>query len=108
MRFADPNTPLDALVRQPWTVEITRDEENGFVARVRELPDAVVAADTAAELEKEFWPAIRASIAARLEFGLQVPLVAGFDPSVPHLPPLLRMTYDESVRIQTLRSAVTS
>jgi predicted RNase H-like HicB family nuclease len=94
MQFAEPNTPLDLLVQQPWSVDVTHDDDNGFVARVRELPDAIATAPTADELDREFWVAVRASIAARLEFGLSVPIVDGFNLRAAHIAPLAKMSYE--------------
>lgn len=70
--------PIELLIQQPWTVSVSRDEENGYVARVQELPDAIATADDPKDLERELWAAIRASIAARREFNEPIPMVEGY------------------------------
>lgn len=49
------------------------DAENGFVATVAEMPDAIAVADRASDLDREFWAAIKASVLARHELGVEVP-----------------------------------
>lgn len=60
-------------LRLPWRVRVSRDEDNGFVATVDEMPDAIGTGATAKELEHDFWQSMRASIAARLELGEPIP-----------------------------------
>lgn len=60
-------------LRLPWRVRVSRDEDNGFVATVDEMPDAIGTGATAKELEHDFWQAMRASIAARLALGEPIP-----------------------------------
>ncbi len=77
---------LALMLNQPWTVSVTQDPENGWVAVCAEMPDAIATADSPKELAAEFWQAVRASVSARLSAGLPVPSPAGGAPIVVHMP----------------------
>jgi predicted RNase H-like HicB family nuclease len=67
-----------ALMRLPWSVRVERDEDNGLVARVAEIEDAIATGEDEKALALDLWEAIQASLTARLEHGDQVPLPKGY------------------------------
>ncbi len=95
----DLTRQLAQLLNQSWSIQVSQDEENGWVARCVEMPDAIAAADQPTELEAELWGAIRASIEARLRSNLPIPVpkrrmstvIHEFTP-LPMLPPDARGT----------------
>lgn len=69
---------LQALMRLPWTITAERDVDEGYwVARVREIPDALATGDSEKELAVEVWDALRASLGMRLEHNDEIPLPRG-------------------------------
>lgn len=64
---------MASLLALPWTVHVTHDADNGFVARVAEMPDAIATGDTPEELEADFWESLRASLEARTALGDPIP-----------------------------------
>jgi predicted RNase H-like HicB family nuclease len=68
------------LLRLPWTVAPETTPEGDRLLRVAEIPSAVGNGDTDAELEQDFWEALRASLEAYLHFGDPLPLPAGCIP----------------------------
>lgn len=71
---------LDALMRLPWTITISPSEFGAYLtAVVAELPDAIATGDSERMLAKDVYGAIRASLAARLEFGDDIPAPSGSD-----------------------------
>ena len=68
---------LDALVRLPWTVDVDRNAEEGYlILRVRELPGTIATGDEEV-VEREFWESLRATLACYLEFDDPIPLPLG-------------------------------
>lgn len=70
---------LDTLTRGPWTIRVERDEEERFIARVEEIPDAIATGATERELMLDLWDAIETSLLARIDHGdpLPAPTSAG-------------------------------
>jgi antitoxin HicB len=67
---------VEEYLALPYTIEVTRDsspDEDGFVARVIELPGCITQADTFAELGEMIEDAMRAWIESALEDGQPVP-----------------------------------
>lgn len=70
----DNQLSIEEYLRMPWTVRISRNEEDGYlVARVVELPDVIATGIDEKELEGAFWDSLRASIECYLHFGDAVP-----------------------------------
>ena len=75
---------ISGLMRLPWTVQVEAADDPGeIVVRISELPGMIVIG-TAAEVEKEFWPALKASLECCLQFGDENSLP--LPPSVSALP----------------------
>ncbi|MEP6832951.1 MAG: hypothetical protein ABJB74_06130 [Gemmatimonas sp.] len=70
-RERDPK--VAQLMALPWTIRVSKDDENGLVAMVEELPDAIATGNTPEELERDFWQSLAESIRARLALGDEVP-----------------------------------
>ena len=83
---------LEALLRLPWSLQMSRNSEDGYwVMRVAELPAALATASTPEELEPAFWESLRETLAVFLTQGDEVPLPRGVT-RYPWLPaPNLRM-----------------
>lgn len=73
MKGSDESARIELAVQQPWTVLISRDDDNGYVARVEEIPDAIATGETIEALERDLWESIRESIRARIAFGDPIP-----------------------------------
>src|SRR5690349_19812552 len=68
---------IEALLRLPWTVQLTKNSEDGTLAmRDKELPAALAVATNPTELEAEFWESLRETLSVFLEHGDTVPLPA--------------------------------
>jgi hypothetical protein len=65
---------LAHLLALPWTIRLERTPEGDRLLRVAELPAAVGTGDTDAQLERDFWEALEATIRAYLHFGDTLPL----------------------------------
>ncbi len=69
---------LEALLRLPWTLHMTRNSEDGYwVMRVGELPAALATGATPEELERAFWESLRETLAVFLKEGDEIPLPPG-------------------------------
>ena len=67
---------VEEYLALPYTVEVYRDDsdgEDGYVARVLELPGCLTQADTFAEVGEMIQDAMRAWIESALEDGKPVP-----------------------------------
>lgn len=70
----DSQLSIEEYLRMPWTVRVSRNEEDGYlVARVVELPDVIATGVDEKELEGAFRDSLRASIECYLHFGDAVP-----------------------------------
>jgi predicted RNase H-like HicB family nuclease len=68
---------LEALLRLPWSLTMSRNEEGGYwVMQVKELPAAIATGRTPEELEPAFWESLRETLAVFLEHGDAIPLPA--------------------------------
>ena len=66
---------LEALLRLPWTLHMTRNIEDGHWAmRVEELPAALATGATPEDLERAFWESLRETLAVFLDHGDKIPL----------------------------------
>lgn len=64
---------LDFLMTRPWSIDVTKSEDGYFVARVKEVPDALATGADDRELARELWESLRSSLSARIEFGADLP-----------------------------------
>lgn len=67
---------VDEYLTLPYTIEVIREDtvgENGYLARVLELPGCITQADTFAELAAMIEDAMRAWIETALEDGQPIP-----------------------------------
>ncbi len=67
---------LSYLMTLPWTVTVERSEE-GLVAHVGEIPDAIATGDDEHELARDLWESLWSSLSARLEYQDEIPLPTG-------------------------------
>lgn len=66
---------VDALMLWPWTVRVSRDEEEGYmIAEVEELPPVTATGMTPEELDQDFWAALRATLEVLVADGDRIPL----------------------------------
>ena len=68
--------PLDDYMSLPYTIEIYHDDsdgQEGYVARVAELPGCITQADSLADLDEMLQDAMRAWIESALEDGQPIP-----------------------------------
>lgn len=61
------------MANRPYTITVTEDADNGYVARVEEFPWLVVAEDTREELDASVRKMIALNIAADMLKGRQIP-----------------------------------
>lgn len=66
------------LQRIPWTISREEAPEGDVILRCREIADATGAGETDAEIERDFWESLRASLQAYLHFGERPPVPANF------------------------------
>jgi hypothetical protein len=93
----DQRITVDDYLRLPWTIRVTRNDEDGYlVARVAELPDVIVTAANEKELDCELWASLRASVECRLHFGDEVPAPAR-DPDAVNAPVLRHRSHRTAV-----------
>lgn len=74
MRNRERDPKIAQLMALPWTIRVTRDDDNGFVARIDELPETIATGDTGEAMEGDFWEALAASLRARIHFGAPIPV----------------------------------
>jgi antitoxin HicB len=71
-----PKRPIEEYLSLPFTIEVYRDDsdgEEGYVARVLELPGCLTQADSFAELGEMIPDAMRAWIETAIEDGQPIP-----------------------------------
>lgn len=66
-----------ALIRLPWDVRITKEEDGSLFAQIAEISDAVADGENERELAVDLWESLYASLAVRLDRGDPVPLPEG-------------------------------
>lgn len=69
-----PQQKMEALMRLPWTVRTDHDAEDGYVAKVDELPSVVATGDSEKELASDLWEALEAALYALLAHSDPIPL----------------------------------
>lgn len=68
---------LLGLMRLPWDIRITTEEDGTLFARVGEIRDAVADGRDDRELGAELWASLYESLAIRLDRGDAIPLPTG-------------------------------
>lgn len=67
---------IDGLMRLPWSLSVEKDDD-GLVARVAEIPDAIATGANEKALALDLWESLRASLSVRVEHGDPIPLPVG-------------------------------
>ena len=91
-----PAQQIHYLMRLPWSVSVERVTDDGdpyWVARVGEIPSALATGSDEAELEREFWASLEASLRVYVEEGDEIPIPKGV--FLPWKRPALDMTQPE-------------
>lgn len=65
---------IELLLRLPWTIVPEAEEDGSTTLGVKELPAVIATGDSPAELEKDFWAAMRSVLGAYLDEGETPPL----------------------------------
>lgn len=68
---------VQSLLLLPWTIDVQRDDDGSFIAKVAELPSVVATGATEKDLERDLWASLRATIECYLHFGDPIPLPRG-------------------------------
>lgn len=71
---------VEWLLRLPWAIQVVREEDGGYFARVENLPSAVADGATSADLDASFWASLRETVRAYLEAGDPIPLPGDVTP----------------------------
>ena len=107
---------IEYLLQLPWTI-VPSQEDQETVLRVREIPSVVVSGTDQAELERDFWDSLRASLGAYLHFDDPLPRPGqdtrlfpwedGWRPIVQRRTTRILVTTGRQLRIEEDRSSTT-
>lgn len=73
----DERRKLEYLLGLPWSIYAEATAEGERLLRVRELPPVIGSGESDAEIERDFWDSLEATLRSYLHFGDELPLPLG-------------------------------